>query len=68
MEANQLSWKRRPTSTEVKLPPTSIEVNLLQFTSMEVAMDVASFSTFIYVHEGFYLLTYLSANFHGISK
>ena len=47
MEANLLAWKfpwklLPPTSTEVnelpwKLPPTSMEVHLLRFTSMEEA-------------------------------
>ena len=50
-----------PTSTEVnqfpwKLPPTFMEVNLVPSTSMEAAMEVATFSSLIYFHESFHRL------------
>ena len=54
---------------------TSMEVNLLPFTSMEVAlevaMEVASFSSLIYFHDSFRiyfggnLLLSSSSSFHG---
>ena len=64
MEVNLLTWKYPwklipPTSTEGKqlpwkhqipwkLPRTSMKINLLPFTSIVVAMEVASFNNFIY--------------------
>ena len=65
-----LPWKLPPTSMEVnqvnqlpwKLPPTFMEFNFLPFTSMEVAMEVYSFSSFIYFRESFHLLASI---FHG---
>ena len=55
----KIPWKLiPPTTREVnqhiwQLAPTSMEANLLSFASMEVA----SFSSFIYFHESFHLLT-----------
>ena len=64
---NMLPWKCSswtpipPTSTEVnqfpwKLPPTFMEVDLVPSTSMEAAMEVATFSSLIYFHESFHRL------------
>ena len=63
-------WKLlQPTSTEVNqlawiLPPISMGTNLLPFTPMEVAIEVAmegaSFSSFIYLHGSFFYLQLLS--------
>ena len=67
MEVTQLPRKLLPTSTELnllpwKLSPNSVEVKLLPFTSMEVAMEVASFSGVICLHESFHLLPWRLAS------
>ena len=70
---HQFLCKRTPgTSAEEfpwKLPRFSMDVDLLQFTSMEVTIEVTSFSGFIYFDKIYHLLIpasmQASTNFHG---
>ena len=62
-EAHQRAWK---------LPPTCMEINIIPFNPMEVAMEVDSINRFIYFHESFHLLPSASmeasTNFNGSQK